>query len=60
MAVSEPTLLQTLEAAEFAFNHIRNTKLTGCPHGFKDTYQIVRALELHAYFRRERKEDGDV
>ncbi len=57
--MSEPTLLEVLRAVQFALNKIPNTRLTGCPGRFKDTYQLVKAVDVQLYFREENKEDGD-
>jgi len=48
--MSEPTLVQTLDAVVRALNQIRNTKLRD--QRFKDTYELVQWVEYHANSRR--------
>jgi hypothetical protein len=37
---------QALEAALYALNAVRRTKMNCCPHGIRDTYQLADALVM--------------
>lgn len=55
------TRTQLLEAVSYALNYSRNTKLPGCPHGFKDTYEIAAYLDKHEVrHAQENKQEGDI
>lgn len=39
------TFRELLDAVCYAFNVIPNTRMSACPHGFKDTYALIAAIE---------------
>jgi hypothetical protein len=36
---------ETLEAVQYALNIIRNTRLPGCPHGYRDSYELAAQID---------------
>lgn len=39
------TQTQLLEAVQYALNQIPNARLPGCPHGFRNSYELAAYVD---------------
>lgn len=53
------SLLQLLQAVQYALNRIPRTNLRGCPHGITDTYMLASYVDVYVAHGEENKEERD-